>query len=112
MKVSEITIKNLANYLKLDYGSLAEEEILELAAFLQAAIRFICDYTGLSEADLDEHETFIIAVFVLVIDFNPNIARMPNIERYKSSCHSSSSWSFLFFSSRIEFTSFSASILA
>ena len=55
MKVSEITIKNLANYLKLDYGSLAEEEILELAAFLQAAIRFICDYTGLSEADLDEH---------------------------------------------------------
>ena len=62
VKVSEITIKNLANYLKLDYGSLAEEEILEVAAFLQAAIRFICDYTGLPEADLDEHETFIIAV--------------------------------------------------
>ena len=29
--VSEITVKTLANYLKLDYGSLAEEEILELA---------------------------------------------------------------------------------
>lgn len=72
MKVSEITIKNLANYLKLDYGSLAEEEILELATFLQAATRFICDYTGLSEADLDEHETFIIAVFVLVQDMYDN----------------------------------------
>ena len=69
MKVSEITIKNLANYLKLDYGSLAEEEILELATFLQASIRFICDYTGLPEVDLDEHETFIIAVFVLVQDY-------------------------------------------
>ena len=72
VKVSEITIKNLANYLKLDYESLAEEDILELAAFLQAAIRFICDYTGLSEADLDEHETFIIAVFVLVQDMYDN----------------------------------------
>lgn len=72
MKVSEITIKNLANYLRLDYGNLDEDEILELATFLQAAIRFICDYTGLSEADLDEHETFIIAVFVLVQDMYDN----------------------------------------
>lgn len=70
--VSEITVKTLANYLKLDYGSLAEEEILELATFLQASIRFICDYTGLPEVDLDEHETFIIAVFVLVQDMYDN----------------------------------------
>ena len=72
MKVSEITIKNLANYLKLDYGSLAEEEILELAAFLQAAVCFICDYTGLSEPELDGHETFVIVVFVLVQDMYDN----------------------------------------
>ena len=70
--VSEITVKTLANYLRLDYGNLDEDEILELATFLQAAIRFICDYTGLSEADLDEHETFIIAVFVLVQDMYDN----------------------------------------
>ena len=31
--VSEITVKNLANYLKLDYGSLAEEEIFRRAAY-------------------------------------------------------------------------------
>ena len=72
MRVSEITVKSLATYLKLDYTVLSEEEILELAAFLQAATRFICDYTGLSEADLDEHETFIIAVFVLVQDMYDN----------------------------------------
>ena len=28
--VSEITVKNLANYLKLDYGSLAEEDIRDV----------------------------------------------------------------------------------
>ena len=72
MKVSEITVKTLANYLKLDYESLTEEDLLELAAFLQAAIRFICDYTGLSEPELDEHEAFVIVVFVLVQDMYDN----------------------------------------
>ena len=60
--VSEITVKDLANYLKLDYSSLAEEEIMELATFLQVAQRFISDYTGLSETEIDKHETFVIAV--------------------------------------------------
>ena len=72
MRVSEVTVKTLANYLKLDYESLTEEDLLELAAFLQAAIRFICDYTGLSEPELDEHETFVIVVFVLVQDMYDN----------------------------------------
>ncbi len=72
MKVSEITVKNLADYLKLEYGSLAEEEIIELSAFLQAAQRFIADYTGLSENEIDEHETFVIAVYVLAQDMYDN----------------------------------------
>ena len=70
--VSEITVKDLANYLKLDYSSLAEEEIMELATFLQVAQRFISDYTGLSETEIDKHETFVIAVFVLVQDMYDN----------------------------------------
>lgn len=72
VRVSEVTVKTLANYLKLDYESLTEEDLLELAAFLQAAIRFICDYTGLSEPELDEHEAFVIVVFVLVQDMYDN----------------------------------------
>ena len=36
--VSEITVKTLANYLKLDYESLAEEDLLELATFLQTTV--------------------------------------------------------------------------
>ena len=70
--VSEVTVKTLANYLKLDYESLAEEDLLELATFLQTAVCFICDYTGLSESELDEHETFVIVVFVLVQDMYDN----------------------------------------
>lgn len=65
MKVSEITVKNLADYLKLDYQSLSEEEILELVAFLQAAQSFISDYTGLTPTQIDIHENFVIAVYVL-----------------------------------------------
>lgn len=72
MKVSEITVKNLADYLKLDYSSLAEEEIIELLAFLQAAQKFIADYTGLSDNEIDKHETFVIAVYVLAQDMYDN----------------------------------------
>lgn len=72
MKVSEITVKNLADYLKLDYSSLAEEEIIELATFLQASQRFIADYTGLSDDKIDEKETFVIAAYVLVQDMYDN----------------------------------------
>ena len=72
MKVSEITVKNLADYLRLDYSTLSEEEILELATFLQASQVFIEDYTGLTSSQIDSHETFVIAVFVLVQDMYDN----------------------------------------
>ena len=72
MRVSEITVKNLADYLRLDYSTLSEEEILELATFLQASQVFIEDYTGLTSSQIDSHETFVIAVFVLVQDMYDN----------------------------------------
>lgn len=72
MKVSDITVKNLADYLKLDYQSFSEEEILELATFLQVAQSFISDYTGLTLEQVDSHESFVIAVYVLVQDMYDN----------------------------------------
>lgn len=72
LKVSEITVKNLADYLKLDYQSLSEEEILELAAFLKASQSFVSDYTGLIPTQIDSHESFVIAVYVLVQDMYDN----------------------------------------
>lgn len=72
LKVSEITVKSLANYLKLDYSSLSEEEILELAMLLKTFQAFVKDYTDLNDEQIDEHETFAIAVFVLIQDMYDN----------------------------------------
>ena len=72
MVASDITVKNLADYLKLDYSSLAEEEILELAAFLNVAETFIIDYTGLTLSQIDEHESLTVAIYVLVQDMYDN----------------------------------------
>ena len=44
MKVSEITIKDLSDYLKLDFESLTEEEKAELNAFLSSAKAFVSEY--------------------------------------------------------------------
>ena len=72
MIVSEITVKNLADYLKLDFGSLTEEETVELSTFLSSAKAFISEYTGLNSEEIDGHETFVIAVYVLVQDMYDN----------------------------------------
>ncbi len=72
MKVSEITVKNLADYLKLDFESLSEEEKAELSTFLSSTKAFISDYTGLTSAQIDTHESFVIAVYVLVQDMYDN----------------------------------------
>ena len=72
MKVSEITIKELSDYLKLDFESLTEEEKAELSTFLSSAKAFILEYTGLNSEEIDGHETFVIAVYVLVQDMYDN----------------------------------------
>ena len=72
MKVSEIAIKDLSDYLKLDFESLTEEEKAELSTFLSSAKAFILEYTGLNSEEIDGHETFVIAVYVLVQDMYDN----------------------------------------
>lgn len=72
MIVSEITVKNLADYLKLDFENLTEEETAELSTFLSSAKAFISEYTGLNSEEIDGHETFVIAVYVLVQDMYDN----------------------------------------
>ena len=72
MKVSEITIKDLSEYLKLDFESLTEEEKAELSTFLSSAKAFISEYTGLSQEEIDTHETFVVAVYIFVQDMYDN----------------------------------------
>ncbi len=72
MKVSEITIKNLADYLKINYEDLDQDDFSELETFLASAKAFIADYTGLDIKEIDSHESFVVVVFVLVQDMYDN----------------------------------------
>ena len=67
MKVSEIEVEHVAQYIKLD-----EYDEDELQAILDAAKAFIQSYTGLSKDEVDQHEDFYIVVMVLCQDMHDN----------------------------------------
>lgn len=68
MKVSEITIAELKEYLKVD-DDISDILILNL---LSAAIAYIKGQTGMSEEEIDTHDDLIPAVYVLVSDLYDN----------------------------------------
>lgn len=72
MKVSEISTKNLADYLRLEYRRLSSAEKAELTTLLSVAKAFIRSYTGLSDERIDTHEDFVIVVYILVQDMYDN----------------------------------------
>ena len=72
MKVSEITNKEIANYLRLEFEYLEVSEKDELDILLNIAKKFILSYTGLKVDEMDTHEDFVIVVYVLVQDMYDN----------------------------------------
>lgn len=66
MKVSEITVMEIREYLRLE-----EEEPL-LDTLKASAKGFIRAYTGLTEEQMDEHEDLAIALLVLCADMYDN----------------------------------------
>ena len=70
MKISEITVDDLANYVRLDEPEDIEKQ--EIERMKSSAISYMTDYTGLSEEDLDKHEDLTQALFVLVADMFDN----------------------------------------
>lgn len=77
MKVSEITAKDIANYLRL--SEISEEENKNIELFLNVAKNYIENYTGIpqksenEEAEtLDTYSDFIIVVYVLCQDMYDN----------------------------------------
>lgn len=69
MKVSEITVNNVADYLRLDEGDYSATEIQGL---IDTARAFIRSYTGLDDEKIDLHEDFTIVVYVLCQDMYDN----------------------------------------
>lgn len=80
-KVSEITIQDVANYLKLD-----DYEESDIETYLNIAKNYISNYTGIPEANeyeedfdedeevetLDTYADFVIVVYVLCQDMHDN----------------------------------------
>lgn len=69
-KVSEIAYTDIADYLHLDEITADEQNTLNI--MLNVAKSFIQGYTGLTSEQLDEHDDFIIVVFVLCQDMWDN----------------------------------------
>lgn len=65
MRVSEITNKDLLEYLRID-----EEENLQI--YLEAAKGFIKDYTALTDEELDQRHSIVPLVYVLVAEYYEN----------------------------------------
>lgn len=72
MKVSNITIENVAHYLKLDFASLDDKEKEQLMYTLENAKDYIKQYTGLSDEEIEKHDDFMIVVYILVAEFYEN----------------------------------------
>lgn len=65
-KVSEITVNDIANYLRLYEVSSADQTFIENC--IAMAKEYIKSYTGLDDADLDAHLEFGIVVYLLCQD--------------------------------------------
>jgi len=71
MKVSEITIQDVARYLRIDDDA---DETTALQPILDAAIDYVKATTALTIEELDEHSDIAVAVMVLCQDMYDNRA--------------------------------------
>ena len=77
MKVSEITVKDITNYLRL--SEVSEEDKKNIELFLNIAKNYIENYTGIPQMSenaedeiLDTYSDFVIVVYVLCQDMYDN----------------------------------------
>ena len=69
MTISEIKKQNVADFLRLDD---ANDSLL--TPIMDAATKYILDYTGMTEDELDDHEDLYTAFMVLCQDMYDNRA--------------------------------------
>ncbi len=69
MELSRTKTSAVADYLRLD-----EDDPVRLKPIMEAALKYIMDFTGMSEAELDEHEDLYVAFMVLCQDMYDNRA--------------------------------------
>ena len=67
MKVSEITIDDIANHVRAD-----EPEDPIIPVIQKAAIDYVRNYTGLSDEEMDAYEDLTLAVLIIASDMYDN----------------------------------------
>ena len=72
MTVAEITVDNVAEYLRL--SEVSEQDRKYLESLLTIAKQYIKDYTGQDEAFVNASQTFVAVVYVLCEDMYDNRA--------------------------------------
>lgn len=80
MKVSELTVADIADYLRIMPGDLDETEKKAMAGFLEAAKSYVMSYTGLTEAEVDTYPDIVPAVCCLAGDFYTNRDMTPAVK--------------------------------
>jgi dihydrodipicolinate reductase len=70
MKVSDVTLQNVMDFLRIDFPT--EIERSEISAMMTAAQNYIVGYTGLTPEEIDEHEDITLAYQVLIADMFDN----------------------------------------
>lgn len=68
MKLSELDLSLVKEYLRQD----GDEDNRLIQAIIEASKSYICNYTGQSIEQLEEHEDVTIAILVLIAEFYDN----------------------------------------
>lgn len=66
MTVNEITATDVAEYLRI--AEPTTEDISFLTSCISIAKTYICNYTGIESADLNDYEDMVIVIYVLCQD--------------------------------------------
>ena len=70
MRISEVTMKDFTDYLRLDDTSKIEESKIE--RMKASAVSYMIEYTGLTVDEMDQFEDMTQALFILVADMFDN----------------------------------------
>ena len=69
-KVGQITINDIADYIRLTEKSESDEKYL--STILEVSKSFIKGYTGLKTEEIDKYNDFVIVIYVLCQDMYDN----------------------------------------
>ena len=80
MKASELTVEDIAAYLRIMPDDLDETEKKAMVGFLEAAKSYVMSYTGLTAAEVDTYPDIVPAVCCLAGDFYTNRDMTPVVK--------------------------------